>query len=147
MLETLIVDDDHRGEWCTLVSITEFQTTTDETDVRFVIDVVVEIRCVRSCGDEHDDERTLLRFVVAFLDPRCDCPAVWRIAKDAITTPVLFQPVFLFGEEYRAFGIVGSGARIKVEVELIVQLVEEVLRRRLQVGRAAEYSLCQSAWS
>jgi hypothetical protein len=79
---------------------------------------------------EEDYFRAAFRSVVTLL---CPCPhllAIWRIAKDGMLAPVLMKTVVFFGEEERALGVIGSGARVEGEIKLSVQTVVKVLWRR-----------------
>ena len=131
MLNLIVVNYYHRGEWCSLLCIAEFQSTTDETDVRFVVDVIVEIRRVGSCWYQHNDLRVwFAAFLVAFTNPCGNGSAVWWVAKHRMTLPVLCESVIFSRKILTALVVLIVGTRIKREVKLIVQLVEKVLRCR-----------------
>ena len=71
------------------------QTATDEAQLGFVVDVVVKVRRVCPCRDEHDHQRVgLAAFLVTFLDPCADGSAVGRIAEYFLPppNPVLARP-------------------------------------------------------
>ena len=67
------------------------QSASDESDfLRFPVDVIVEIRCVRPCRDEHDNDSIRLpALMVALSDPLGDFPSVRRVAEYSAPPPNL----------------------------------------------------------
>ena len=94
-----------------------------------MINAVVKGSGVCSRGDEHYHKRTFLSLVMRFLDPLREFSPVWRIAKHPFTPPILGKTVLCLGEVFRAFRVLMCATRVKVEMELRVQLVKKSLRR------------------
>ena len=67
------------------------QSASDKSDfLRFPVDVIVEIRCVRPCRDEHDNDSIRLpALIVALSDPLGDFPTIRRVAKYSVPPPNL----------------------------------------------------------
>ncbi len=78
---------------------------------------------------EHHDCRAVERGVVALAPPRPHLLSVRRIAEDGLSAPILAKAVLSLGEEFYALRVGGRCARIKREVELLVEKPEEVGRR------------------
>lgn len=67
------------------------QPSSDESDfLRLPVDIIVEIRCVRPCRDEHDNDSIRLpALIVALSDPLGDFPSIRRVAEYTIPPPNL----------------------------------------------------------
>jgi hypothetical protein len=86
---------------------------------------VVEPSGVRARMREQDNERSLLRRLIALPRPLAHCLAVRWIAKDAMIFPILHEAIVFLGEEGGTGRIFLGCARIKRELEFRVQFVEE----------------------
>lgn len=94
-----------------------------------MINVFVEVSGVRPCGNQQGHDSAVPALVVAFLHPLAYLSAVWRVAEHSLPPPRLFQSVIIRREESLALRRFRQGARIQRKVKLLVQFVEEVLRR------------------
>lgn len=105
---------------------------TDEADfLGLVIDVVVKISRVRPGGNEHNHDFAVFALLVAFFDPFADFSAVRRIAKHSRSCPpppFLSKAVIINSIMALALGVLVCAARVKIKVELRVQLLIEVGR-------------------
>lgn len=104
---------------------------SDEPDFPcLVVDVFVEIRCVGSCRDKHNNESVCGSGLhVALLDPIFDLATIGRITENSLPPPffrksIIFNRIVLF-----AFCVFVGATRVEVEMELRVELLEEVVRR------------------
>ena len=78
-----------------------------------------------------------LRRLERFAHPRTERTPIWRIAEHA-PRPRLHKPIVLLREVAQTLRVCCGRARVEVEPELSVQLVEQALRRRPLVGVGPE---------
>lgn len=102
---------------------------TDEADfLCLVIDVVVKISRVRSGGNEHNHDFAVFALFVAFFDPFADFSTVRWIAEHSCPPPVLYKSIILNSIMSLALSVLVCAARIKIEMELCIQLLIEISR-------------------
>ena len=74
--------------------------------------------------------RLALRFLIRFLNPVPDIPAIRRVQPYRTeTTPGIFQGIILLSEILFALGVILACRRVQVERKFAVELVEQRLRR------------------
>ena len=94
------------------------------------IDVLVKPPgiCSRMQQHYHAFAVACMGFIVSLPDPFGYIPAVGRITKYHLIRPILAETVLLNSEIPLAFMILIVGTGIKCEVELLIELIEEILR-------------------
>lgn len=115
-------NDNHRGEWRTILRTSEFQSTLQKTDVRLPVDVLMKPARVRPCRKKSHTHRSPPR--CHFLNPRTNHTSVWRITEYSLTFPVLRQSIIFSRIELGTLGVFFCRSRIKRELELGVDTVE-----------------------
>lgn len=128
IMDRLVKDHYRRREWRGIGAAAELQTPAHETHLGGLHDVLVPPAGIRTRRQQHDHHRVAVAALLAgFLHPLADLAAIGGIAP-ARARPILSQAVYLRGEIGGTLGGFGGGAHVEMEVELLVQAVEEVLR-------------------
>ena len=85
------VNNHHTWERCRLLSITKLQPPLDKPYLCLAVDVIVKPPCVGSCRNKHN-HICVSAFLIAFLNPFRQLPAVWWITEHHFPPQFLESP-------------------------------------------------------
>jgi hypothetical protein len=133
----------HRREWSGILTASKMETATNEPYPGGLVNPSWHDEIVKPFGvcpgwNQKDRGQSALgsaNFVKRFADPKpCGVTTIRGIHKNIhvplADSPRLFEAILLLGEEGWALCILPGGARIKDELEMFVEPVEQPLWRR-----------------
>ena len=137
----------HTRKRCRILTIPELQPSFDKSYLSLTIDVIMKPCCVSPGWNKHYNCSIIKHcFIMAFLDPLRQFPAIWWIAVNHMPPPILGKSIILNSIMLFTFCVFMCATWVKRKMKLSIKIIKQLLRRSPFRSLTRHHSTCNHSY-